>query len=68
MASGARHRVYEVTPTRNPSGIEPFGERPEGAEELSPPRAEFRLASWPDWTGFRALLDVADPLTGDNRA
>ncbi len=51
-----------MTPTRNPSGIEPSGELPESGNELQPPREQFRLASWPDGTAvFRGLLDVADP-------
>ena len=62
MASGARHKVCEVTPTRNPSDIEFYGEQPEDAEELGPQREDLRLTSWPDWTTeLRGLLDVADP-------
>ena len=58
-----------MTLTRNPSDIEPSGEQPEGADELSPQREDLRLTSWPDWTTeLRDLLDVADPLTGANRA
>jgi hypothetical protein len=58
-----------VTPTPNPSGIESCGGQPEDADELSPQREDLRLASWPDWTTeLRDLLDVADPLTGANRA
>ena len=62
-------RFTNVTPTRNPSDSESSGEQPEGAEELSPQREDLRLTSWPDWTTeLRGLLDVADPLTGANRA
>ena len=58
-----------MTPTPNPSGIESCGEQPEGADELSPQPEDLRLTSWPDWTTeLRDLLDVADPLTGANRA
>jgi hypothetical protein len=58
-----------VTPTRNPSDIESSGEQPEGAEELGPPPEDLRLTSWPDWTTeLRGLLDIADALTGANRA
>ena len=58
-----------MTPTRNPSDIEPSGEQPESADELTPQREDLRLTSWPDWTTeLRDLLDVADPLTGANRA
>jgi hypothetical protein len=54
-----------VTPTRNPSDIESYGEQPEDAAELGPQPEDLGLTSWPDWTAeLRGLLDVADPLTG----
>jgi hypothetical protein len=61
--------LTKVTPTRNLSDIESSGEPLDGAEELGPQREDLRLTSWPDWTTeLRGLLDVADPLTGANRA